>query len=153
LHYAFSKESVNNRNDFLILGLYKLIYNAYNLKEEHQFAAVQYNKADMLELYKYLQIIRWKVKTSKDSNDRYLFVTWQNNWQLELEKRKYSDLNKINELKYIKENKETIYDPSNFSFEILTEQMLVNIRHTLVKINVEPYEMSLSALKSFVFII
>ena len=153
LYYAFSKEKIYNRNDFLILGLYKLIYKAYNLKEEHQFSAIQYSKSDMIELYKMLQVIRWKIKTAKDLNGNFLFVTWQNNWQLELMIRKYNDLNNINELKFIKENKETIYDSSNFSFEILLEQMLVNIRHTLKNINVEPYEMSLSALKSFVFII
>ena len=153
LYYAFSKEHIHNRNDFLIIGLYKLIYKAYKLKEEHQFAAIQYNKNDMLELYKTLQVIRWKIRTAKDDAGNFMFVTWQNNWQLELMLKKYSDLNNINELKYIKENKETIYDSSNFSFEVLIEQMLVNIRHTLKNINAEPYEMSISAIKSFAFII
>lgn len=153
LYHAFSKEKIKNRNDLLIIGLYKLIYKAYNLKEEHHFAALQYNKEDMLDLYKYLQIIRWKIRTSKDLNDEYLFKTWQNNWQLELMNKNEKDLNVIKELKYIKNQKETIYDSSNFSFENLITKMLTNIEHSLKKINVEPYEMSIQAIKSFVFII
>lgn len=153
LHFAFSSEKVKNRNDLLILGIYKLIYKAYNLKEEHHFAAIQYNKEDMLDLYKYLQVVRWKIRTSKDFNNEYLFKTWQNNWQIELMNTKSKDLNIINELKYIKNKKETIYDHSNFSFEVVISKMLTNIEHSLKKINVEPYEMSIQAIKSFVFVI
>lgn len=153
LHYAFSKDKVKNRNDFLIIGLYKLIYNAYNLNEEHHFTSLQYNKTEMIKLYKYLQVIRWKIRTSKDSSGKYLFNTWQNNWQLELMQKDDSNLNIIKELKYIKSKKESIYDSSNFSFENIISEMLVNIKHTLKEINVEPYDMSISAIKSFVFII
>lgn len=153
LHYAFSKDEVKNRNDFLIIGLYKLIYNAYNLKEEHHFTSLQYNKSEMLKLYQYLQVIRWKIRTSKDNKNQYLFNTWQNNWQLELMKKDDSNLNIIKDLKYIKSKKESIYDSSNFSFENIISEILVNIKHTLKEINVEPYDMSISAIKSFVFII
>lgn len=153
LHYSFSDEEVRNRNDFLILGIYKLIYKAFKLEEEHTFIASQYNKEDMLKLYKYLQIIRWKVKTNRDKNGQYLFKTWQNNWQLELENSDLTDLNVIKELRYIKNKKETIFDHSNFSFEIIISNMLVNIEYILKKINVEPYEVGMSAIKSFVFIL
>ncbi len=153
LYYAFLEKEVRNRNDFLILGMYKLIYNAFSLQKGHKFIASQYNKEDMLKLYEYLQIIRWKVRTNKDKNGQYLFKTWQNNWQIELENSDLSDLNIIKQLRYIKEKKETIFDHSNFSFEIIISNMLVNIEHILKKINVEPYEVSISAIKSFVFIL
>lgn len=153
LHYAFSKNDVKNRNDFLILGIYKLIHQSLLLYENHQFTAMQYNKHDILRLYEYLQIVRWKIKTNKDENGNYLFNTWQNNWQLELERKDLTDLNIIKELEYIKTNKETIFDHSNFSFENLISVMLRDVEHILKKINIEPYEMSFSAIKSFVFIL
>lgn len=153
LFYAFSQEKIKNRNDFLIIGMYKLIYKAFSLHNEHQFAASAYNKKYMQELYTYLQVIRWKVRNNKDFENKYLFVTWQNNWQLEAQKKNITDLNKIKESKYIKSNEENIYSHSNFSFETLLERMLVNVKYSLRKIDVEPYEMGASALKSFVFII
>lgn len=152
-YYAFLEDEVKNRNDFLILGMYKLIYKAFSLEKDLQIAALQYSKYDMLKLYEYLQVLRWKIRTSKDKNGLYLYKTWQNNWQLELLHKNNSDLNIIKSLSYIKSNKESIFDHSNFSFEILISEMLINIEHSLRKINVEPLEMSISALKSFVFII
>lgn len=153
LYYAFDKGEVKNRNDFLIIGLYKLMYKAFLLKKEHQFTAMQYNKNDLIKLYEYLQVVRWKIRTNKDLKDNYLFYTWQNNWQLELSKKDNSDLNIINDLNYIKTGRETIYDPSNFSFEVLFGIMLSDVEHILKKINVEPYEVGVSVLRSFVFIL
>ena len=153
LYYAFSKEEIRNRNDFLIIGLYKLLYKAYSMEKKHQFTAMEYNEDELLKLYEYLQVVRWKIRTAKDNNNKYMFITWQNNWQLELAKRNQSDLNIIKELEYIKSNRETLYSPSNFSFEILLSQIILNVEYTLKKINIEPYEMSASALKSFIFIL
>lgn len=152
-YYAFSPKKIENRNDLLILGLYKMVYKAYMMEKNHQFSAISYNQEEMIKLYEYLQVARWKIKTAKDENGDYLFNTWQNNWQLEFEKKYKGDYNIINDLLYIKANRETILDPSNFSYEILFSKMITNVEHTLRKINVEPYEMSLSALKSFIFII
>lgn len=152
-HYAFLKDEVLDRNDFLILGLYKLIYNAYSLDETHQFTAMQYNKQKITKLYEYLQVLRWKIRTSKDKNNNYLFKTWQNNWQLELLNKKDIDINTINELKYIKSKKESLFSNSNFSFEVLLSKMINNVEYTMHKINIEPYEMSFSAIRSFVFIL
>ncbi|MAD42283.1 MAG: hypothetical protein CL623_07820 [Arcobacter sp.] len=153
LQYAFSNEKIENRNDFLILGLYKLIHKAYNLEGNHKFTAFQYNKVELSKLYKYLQVIRWKIRTQKDDNGNYLFNTWQNNWQLELLQKDDSDLNVIKDLEYIKSNKESIYSHSNFSFEVLLSRILLNVEYTLRKINIEPYAMSTSAIKSFIFIL
>ena len=123
------------------------------MDKNHQFTAVQYNKQEMLVLYEYLQVVRWKIKTAKDNKSEYLFKTWQNNWQLELAKRYDGDFNIINDLTYIKENKESVFDSSNFSFEIVLSRIIANVEHTLRKINVEPYEMGVSALKGFIFIL
>jgi hypothetical protein len=153
LHYAFSDEKIQNRNDFLIIGLYKLIYKAYSLDDNHKFTALEHNKYELSKLYKYLQILRWKIRTQKDLNGNYLFNTWQNNWQLELLSKDRKDLNIIKDLEYIKEKKETIFSHSNFSFEVLLSRILLNVEYTLRKINIEPYAMSTSAVKSFIFIL
>ena len=152
LYYAFLSEDIENRNDFLILGLYKLIYKAYGL-DDYKFTAFEHNKDELQKLYQYLQIVRWKIRTQKDNNGKYLFNTWQNNWQIELLQKDDSDLNIIRDLKYIKSNKESIYSHSNFSFEILLSRILLNVEYTLRKINIEPFAMSTSAIKSFIFIL
>jgi hypothetical protein len=152
-YYAFSEKNINNRNDLLILGMYKLIFKAYAMERNHQFVSFSYNKEEMQNLHKYLQVIRWKIKTAKNEKGQYLFNTWQNNWQIELEKKYVGDYNIINNLEYIKSEKETVYDYSNFSFEIVLSEIIVNVEHTLKKINVEPFEMGFSTLKSFIFVI
>jgi hypothetical protein len=152
-YYAFSEKIINNRNDLLILGMYKLIFKAYAMERNHQFVSFSYNKEEMQNLHKYLQVIRWKIKTAKNEKGQYLFNTWQNNWQIELEKKYVGDYNIINNLEYIKSEKETVYDYSNFSFEIVLSEIIVNVEHTLKKINVEPFEMGFSTLKSFIFVI
>lgn len=153
LYYAFSKQNVKNRNDFLIIGLYKLIFKAYSMDKEYQFTAMEYNKYELQKLYEYLQVVRWKIRVDKNDKGEYLFNTWQNNWQIELAKKYNGDYNIINNLEYIKSNKESIYGYSNFSFEIILSKMITDVEHTLRKINVEPYEMSISALTGFVFIL
>ncbi|MBU3016050.1 hypothetical protein KO488_14935 [Poseidonibacter lekithochrous] len=152
-YYAFKDDEISNRNDFLILGLYKLIYKAFSLDTNHKFTALEYNKYELQKLYEYLQVLRWKIRTQKDVNGNYLFNTWQNNWQLELLHKDRNDLNIIKDLEYIKANKETIFSHSNFSFEVLLSRILLNVEYTLRKINIEPYEMSTSAIKSFIFIL
>ena len=152
-YYAFSDKNINNRNDLLILGMYKLIFKAYAMEREHQFVSFSYNKEEMQNLHKYLQVIRWKIKTAKNEKGQYLFNTWQNNWQIELEKKYVDDYNIINDLEYIKSEKESVYDYSNFSFEIVLSKIFVNVEHTLKKINIEPFEMGFSTLKSFIFVI
>ena len=153
LYYAFLDKEISNRNDFLIIGLYKLIYKAYSLDDEHKFTALQHNKYELSKLYQYLQVLRWKIRTNKDINGNYLFNTWQNNWQLELLHKDKSDLNIIKDLEYIKSNKESIYSHSNFSFEVLLSRIILNVEYTLIKINIEPYAMSTSAIRSFIFIL
>ena len=150
---SLEHQNIKNQNDFLIIGLYKLIFKAYSMDSEHQFTAMEYSKYDLQKLYEYLQVVRWKIRVDKNDKGEYLFNTWQNNWQIELAKKYSGDYNIINNLEYIKSNKESVYDHSNFSFEIILSKMIIDVEHTLRKINVEPYEMSISALTGFVFIL
>lgn len=153
LHYAFLPEKIQYRNDYLILGMYKLIYKAYDLETGHKVTAMEYSARYMQELYKYLQVIKWKVRTNKDSAGQYLFLTWQNNWQVELMKHPALDLNAIKEISYIKDRRENIFDHSNFSFEMLLNRMLINVKYSLEEADIEPMDLSVSALKTFIFII
>ena len=89
----------------------------------------------------------------KNTKGEYLFNTWQNNWQIEVKKKYKGDYNIINDLEYIKLEKESIYDYSNFSFEIVLSKIIVNVEYTLKKINVEPFEMGFGALRNFIFVL
>ena len=87
LQIAFSKDMIDYRNDYLVLGLYYHIYEAYNIEDGHKVTSFQYDSKQLEKLYKNLQIIKWKLKVNRDFNQNYLFLTWQNNWQVELEQR------------------------------------------------------------------
>lgn len=157
LQLAFSKDSLENRNDYLILGLYYLIYDAYDIEEGHQITALSYNTEKLTKLHKNLQIIKWKLKYSKDINGNYLFLTWQNNWQVELEKKikkgYQPSWKELQNLEYLKSGKETIFAASNFSFEVLLTQMTDRVGRTLEILGITPEEMTLEALKTiFIFI-
>ncbi len=157
LQLAFSKDSIKNRNDYFTLGLYYLIYDAYDIKEGHQVTALSYSTEKLEKLYKNLQIIKWKIKYAKNINDNYLFLTWQNNWQIELKKRIKKGYEpswkELQQLEYIKNGKESFFVASNFSFEVLLTQMTDRVANTLQLLGITPQEMSLEALKAiFIFI-
>ena len=151
LQLAFSKDDIFLRNDYLILGLYYLVYSSYELKDGHKITALQYNREKLNRLYKNLQIIKWKIKTNKDQKGNYLFLTWQNNWQIELEKKvkrgEKLSYDEIQKLKFIKEQKETILDPSNFSFEVILSKMIHRVENSLKSLGDEPKELSLTAIR------
>jgi hypothetical protein len=157
LQIAFSKFEIKNRNDYLILGLYKEIYDAYDIQSGHQITALTYDKNKLQNLYQNLQILKWKLSHAKDAKDEYLFLTWQNNWQIELEKRlkqkeikTYED---ILNLKYIKEGKETLFSQSNMSFEVLLSSMMYHVKNSLETLGVEPVDVGLEAVKTmFIFL-
>lgn len=44
LQIAFSKDDIKNRNDYLILGLYKNIYDAYDISSSYKITAFSYDK-------------------------------------------------------------------------------------------------------------
>ncbi|RXJ84543.1 hypothetical protein [Arcobacter sp. CECT 8985] len=153
LDLAFNKKGIKYRNDYLILGLYYMIYDAYSLQRVHKFTALNYDNDKLTKLYKNLYILRWKVRTAKDINGNYLFLTWQNNWQIEYMKKKFTDLNKLKTLNSIVLNKETLLSHSNFSFEVLLSIMINRVESTLRDIGSEPSEITIETIKSLVFII
>jgi len=157
LQIAFSKGEVFPRNDYLVLGLYYLIDSSYEMDDGHRLTALQYDKIKLSKLYKNLQIIKWKIKVDKDLNEDYLFLTWQNNWQIQLEKKLKNNeklsLDEIKMLKAINENTETMFDSSNFSFEVILTQMLDRVGDSLRALGEEPQNLSIGALRSvFLFL-
>jgi hypothetical protein len=103
-----------------------------------------------------MKIIQWKIKHDKDNNGNYLFKTWQNNWQLELEKKIKNKIKPswelIENLEYIKNKKETIFDPSNISFELLTNNIIQNIKTDIRVMGEEPSDLALDASSFFIFL-
>jgi len=152
LQIAFSKDTIALRNDYLILGLYYLVYDSYKISEGHKLIALEYDKEKLIKLHKNLQILKWKLKVDKDIFGNYLFLTWQNNWQIELSKKIKNNqipYEKIVELKSIKEKKENLLDPSNFSFEVLLTQMIDNVENSLITLGEEPKELTVKAMFLF----
>lgn len=157
LQIAFSKDNIKNRNDYLIIGLYKMLYDAYDIENSYKITAFSYDEQKLQRLYKNLQILKWKIKVDKDLEENYLFLTWQNNWQLELEKKIKNGVNlswdEIQNLEYLKNKKESIFSYSNFSFETTLTLMNYRVQMSLKKLGVEPTEMSIKAIKSlFIFL-
>lgn len=155
LQLAFSKDTIKNRNDFLVLGLYYSLYDAYDIEDGHKIIALAYEKEKLHKLHKNLQILKWKLKVDKDLNNDYLFLTWQNNWQIELEKRLNNDeeitYEDIKNLTYIKDGKESLLSRSNFTFEVLLTQMIYNVENTLFALGEEPKKLAIDAV-FFLFI-
>ena len=157
LNLAFNKaESIENRNDYLVIGLYKMFYNAYNMDVKYKMTAFSYDLAVLQKAYKNLQILQWKIKVDKDINDKYLFLTWQNNWQVELknklEETALENIN-INQLENIKLKKESLLDPSNNSFEVLTSKMILYMERSIKMLHAEPENLTIDAFLSVIFII
>ena len=157
LNHAFKKElKIENRNDYLIIGLYKMFYTAYQMDEKYKMTALSYDIEDLQNAYKNLQVIQWKIKFDKNIENKYLFLTWQNNWQIELEQKlQKTTLNKISlsQLRNIKSNEESLLDPSNNSFEILTSQMILYMERSIKMLNAEPEMLSIKTFLSFIFLI
>lgn len=155
LRLAFDKNSnIPDRNDFLILGLYKLIWESYKIGEGHQITTLSYDQEAFKKLYYYLEVIKWKVKTAKDKNDHYLFLTWQNNWQVEFNNKLHSGQSPswelIENLSTIKNHKESILDPSNFNFEIILSQIIFQVKNSARVIGKEPVDIGIEAMISLV---
>jgi hypothetical protein len=156
LNYAFSKESIQNRNDYLIVGLYKMVYEAFSMDKSHKITAFNHDQEKLQKAYKNLQILQWKIKSAKSDSGEYLFLTWQNNWQVDLLKisnNQQITVDQLNELSSIKNGSETLFDSSNSSFEILTDRMLLYLEHTLTQLGVEPVKLSIDILSTIIFII
>lgn len=124
LEYAFAKEEIDFRSDYLILGLYAMFYNAFEMDRLHKLTAFDYDLQKLQTLYTNLQILQWRIKNAKDAKGNFLFLTWQ------IELMQKSPQNKINyeiipNLHFIQSGKENLLDMSNSSFEIITSSMLL----------------------------
>lgn len=157
LQIAFSKDEIKYRNDFLIMGLYYAIFNAFEIDEGHRISAMMYDSDTIENLYKNLQIVKWKIKANKDLNQNYLFLTWQNNWQIQLEqtlkRNKQSELKNLTNLEYIRNKKETLLSSSNMSFEVLFTQMIDKTGQSLEEMGVQPEDLTVDVIKTmFIFL-
>ncbi len=157
LHIAFSKNNIKNRNDYLILGIYYLVFDSYGIKDGMKLTALMYDEEKLLKLHKNLQIIKWKLKASRDNENKYLFLTWQQNWQIALEKK--INLNKnfsfsvLNKIEYLKNNKASLLGSSDFSFEILLTKMIDNVENSLTTLKVTPIDVGVNTLRTiFLFL-
>lgn len=154
---AFDKKpNIHNRNELLVVGIYKLMYQAYDRANGHNFTALSYDVTKLQEAYKALQVIFWRVKTYRDINNNYLFLTWQNNWQIELEKRlsaaKQIDSELINSLEYIRSQKETVFEPSNMTFAQIEAKILYIVEKSIKLRGGEALNLGIEALKGIVLL-
>jgi len=150
-----TQDNIQYRDDLLILGIYKYIWYSYKLDNKHKITTFGYDADKLKSLYYAISVLKWKISTKKDLHGNYLFLTWQNNWQIELNKKLKNGINPswklIQNLKYIKTKKETIFSHSNFNFEILMNQMLYHIKHSLKLLGNEPLDISIEAMKNLIF--
>lgn len=156
LNYSLKDNFIQNRNDYLIVGIYKMIYDVYQMKSTHKFTAFEYDVKKFQKVYQYLQVLQWKIKHKKDKNGNFLFLTWQNNWQVEYLKKLNKD-NKyrlcIDDITYLKEKKETLLDPSNTTFEVLLSSMILHVNQTMKLLGAEPEELAIESILSLVLFI
>ena len=145
LNIAFSEKYVKNRNDYLILGIYKMFYEAYTLTRTHTITTVQYDVKKVQEANKMMQIIQYKIQKNKDRNGNYLFITWQRPWQLESLKK----INKHKKLNLEMYTQEQLLYHSNMTFQVLTQRMIFTLQETLHYLGVEGTDLSAQTIKSF----
>jgi len=155
LRIAFDKNpSITDRNDFLILGLHKLLYETYQIEKGHRITTLSYQQDAFKKLYYYLEVIKWKIKTAKDTKGNYLFITWQNNWQIELEQRLRQGINPswemLTQLPSIKNGRETLLDASNMNFETLFNHIISHAKNSVRIVGDEPVDVGIEAMKSIV---
>jgi hypothetical protein len=155
LNQAFDKTpSIKDRNDLIIIALHKMIYNAFNRKD-FKFTALSYDLDKLNRLYKNMQILFWRIKSYKDYNGDYLFLTWQNNWQVELDRKLRQGITleqAIGDLHYINTRKETLFDASNESFAQIYAQMLYIMEKIISESGGEPQKISFALIKTIAFL-
>ena len=146
-------ENTKYKSDFLVLGIYKMIYKIYNIKDGHHITALGYNADDFTKAYYTLKVLRWKIRNAKDAKGRFIFATWQLNWQLELNKN-YNNITikNIEELPSLKNRSETLLNHSNFNFEITMSRMIDKISNSLKSMGEEPTNLSISAMKAIILL-
>jgi len=155
LKVAFDKNpNITERNDFLILGLHKLLYETYQIEKGHRITTLSYQQEAFKKLYYYLEVIKWKIKTAKDTQGNYLFVTWQNNWQIELEQKLkkgiFPSWEMLMGLPSLKSGRETLLDASNTNFETFFNHIISHAKNSARIVGDEPVDVGIEAMKSIV---
>jgi hypothetical protein len=133
-----------------------MFFYAYEMKKTHKITALDYDVEVFQKIYKNMQVINWRIKHNKDINGDYLFLTWQNNWQIELQKILKNEKNykiTIDDISYLKTKKESLLDPSNSSFEILVSGMLIHLGESIELLGAEPEELALESILTFTFLL
>ena len=149
LNIAFARYYVKNRNDYLIAGIYKMLYWAYEVDRSHTITTLQYDVKKIQEANKMMQIIQYRVENEKDTKGNYLFLTWQRQWQIDVLNSIYShqviDINKY--------EKEILIQPSNMNYRVTTEGMIFTLQESLRYLGEESTNLGTSAIKSVFFFI
>ena len=144
------EQTITNRNDYLIIGLHNMIYKAF-LRDKFKITALSYKLKNIEKLYTNLQILFWQVGTYKDKNGNYLFLTWQKNWQLELQKKikKGQSLQSaMIEILSSKNVEKSFLEPSNMSFSMIYAKIFYIMEKIIKACGGEPKEVSTTILKS-----
>jgi hypothetical protein len=158
LNIAFEKEYIKDRNDYLILGIYKLLYSTYEIEGKYKLTTMQYDLNKLQKANEVMQVVQYKIKTAKDAEGNFLYLTWQRKWQVNLLKK----INKKDEapeemLKELLINNEDdekqLMNSSNMSFQVITSNMIFTIQESIVSLGCEATNLSTGAIKSVLFFI
>ena len=149
LNIAFDKKYVKDRNDYLILGIYKMFYWAYDMQRSHTLTTIQYETDKIQEANKMMQIIQYKIQTSRDTDGNYLFLTWQRAWQVDALKK----INNNQNVDFNAYTKEQLLYKSNMSYQVISSKMIFTLQESLRYLGVEGTSLSAQAIKSvFMFL-
>lgn len=143
---ALDKEKkISFRNDYLIIGIHDMIYKVFK-RDDFKVTALSYDLEKLNRLFLNLQIIFWQINTYKDREGNYLFLTWQNDWQVRLLKalREGEDFKKA--LLNLKQDE--LLKPCNMSFSMIYSNILYIIEKIIKERGGEPREIGVNVLKS-----
>ncbi len=138
-------KKISFRNDYLIIGLHDMIYKAFK-RDDFKITALSYDLEKLNKLFLNLQIIFWQINTYKDRQGDYLFLTWQNDWQIRLSKK----LKKGEPFKKVVSNfsEDELLKPCNMSFSMIYAKILYIIEKIIKERGGEPQEIGVNVLKS-----
>ncbi len=157
LNIAFEKEYVKDRNDYLILGIYKLLYLTYEIERKHKLTTMQYDLNKLQKANEVMQIVQYKIKTAKDTEGNFLYLTWQRKWQVDLlkkiNKKDEAPEEMLKELLINQDDEKQLMNSSNMSFQVITSNMIFTIQESIVSLGCEATNLSTSAIKSVIFFI
>ena len=86
------------------------VYKAYSLNDEYKFTALEHNKYELLKLYEYLQVLRWKIRTKKDN--KKVDIIWWNmikGFELKIKANKKKAKSKNCETSWIKDKDKNFF--------------------------------------------